>query len=81
MICAPEPRRPRALRGLSPPIGLRKFSGVPLPASPSQAPPRMVLLRLPPFLFLPIRFAILPVSSVNLHVRAAWLPHLQFLGG
>src|SRR3712207_9108486 len=75
ITCAPEPRRSRAPRGLSPPVGLRrrKFSGVPRPASPSRVEARVVLSRLPPLLFLPIEFSILPVSNVNLHVRAARL--------
>src|SRR5918998_4027834 len=79
MTCAPEPRRPRAPIGLSPPVGLRrrKFSGVPRTASPSRVEARVVLSRLPSLLFLPIGFSILPVSNVNLHVRAARLPHLQ----
>ena len=83
MTCAPESRRPRAPLGLSPPLGLRrrKFSGVPRPASPSRVEAREVLSRLPPLLFLPIGFSILPVYSINLHVRAARLPHLQFLRG
>ena len=78
MTRAPEElRRPRLPPGFSPLIRSRgrKFFGV----SRLPSPFRAVLPRLPPFLFLPIRYSILPVSTVDLQIRAARVPHLQFL--